>query len=378
MPSPRSVTRCSVAADASADRRELLRDVAESLTRLPYTTWAFGDSVAFDGLVAASDVLGDDRWMSFARGWFRAWANRAEPYRRLDCTAPGLAMVHVYERTGDSLVAEAAYRLATYLISRPTLGGVFATWEASPLRHPYGPGELPPAEVRLAAAPPPGVFVDCLHFDPPFFTALGRALGDERLREIGVEQAIGYIRLLQDPQTGLFHHFVLEGQAQPYALGWGRGQGWALLGLLDVLENIDADHPSRDQLVVAAAALVRAMVAHRRDDGDWYAVVQVPSSGDETSTAAFMASGFVRAATLGAVPHGEIAEPARQALRAVLRNVEGPILTGVSAAVWACTQLSHYSHVSRGHVVPWGQGPLTLALAESLRVDSPLWSVAFE
>lgn len=362
--------RCSVAADTPDARKALLRKVAESLTRLPYTTWAFGDSVAFDAMVAASDALGDDRWTAFARGWFRAWASRAEPYRRLDCTAPGLAMVHVYERTGDSLVAEAAFRLAGYLISRPTLDGVFATWDQSPLRHPYGPGELPPEEVALLAAPPPGVFVDCLHFDPPFFTGLGRALGDQRLRDIGVDQALGYLRLLQDPQTGLFHHFVLEGQAHPYALGWGRGQGWALLGLLDVLDNIDSDHPARTELTRSAATLVRAMLSYQRSDGDWYAVVQVASSAVESSTAAFMASGFVRAAALGVVPPAEVAEPIRRALQAVLGNTDGAILTGVSAAVWACTQLSHYSYVSRGHVVPWGQGPLALALAGA--VATPL------
>jgi unsaturated rhamnogalacturonyl hydrolase len=35
----------------------------------------------------------------------------------------------------------------------------------------------------------------------------------------------------------------------------------------------------------------------------------------------------------------------------------------VSANVFACTVASHYHHVPRGAVVPWGQGPLLLAAA---------------
>ncbi len=352
--------------DAGTRPEALLRAVADSLTELPYETWRFGDSVAFEAMVAASDQLGDERWTQFARGVFRGWATRAEPYDRLDCTAPGLAMVRVHQRTGDSLLLEAAYRLARYLVSRPLLGGVFATWDASPLRHPYGPGQLPPDEVRLLADPPPGVFVDCLHFDPPFLTALGATVADRELLDTGVEQALGYIRLLQDPATGLFHHFVLDGQPRAYALGWGRGQGWALLGLLDVLENI-GDHPRRAELATAAGTLVEAMLGYQRPDGDWYAVVQEPTSGEESSTAAFMVDAFDRAAALGVVDRARVAEPGRRAFEALMRNVDGPVLNGVSAAVWACTQLSHYSHVSRGHVVPWGQGPLALALATVLR-----------
>ena len=42
---------------------------------------------------------------------------------------------------------------------------------------------------------------------------------------------------------------------------------------------------------------------------------------------------------------------------------EDGVLAGVSANVWACTVPSHYQHVPRGAVVPWGQGPLLIAAA---------------
>jgi unsaturated rhamnogalacturonyl hydrolase len=278
-------------------------------------------------------------------------------------------MVQVYEATGDSRVLEAALGLAGYLRSRPRLDGVFETWESSPLMHPYGPKPLDAAGVRLLADPPPGVFVDCLHFDPPFLTALGHVTGDDALLDEGVEQALGYVRLLQRPD-GLFEHFVLSGVPGTHGPGWGRGQGWALLGLLEVADRLPTSDPRRDDLLGAAGRLVTAMAALQRPDGSWPVVVTDAGSGDEASTAAFMAHGFARAARSGAVPRVDTREPAERALRATLACMTAEAtLAGVSAAVMACTEPAHYGHVPRGFDVPWGQGPLVLALAELVAAE---------
>jgi len=339
------------------------REVADSLLDLGYSTWGFGDSVAFEAMLAATDATGDSRYEAFVHGWVRAWATRALPYRRLDCTAPGAAMVALARRTGDGRVVEAARGLAEYLRSRPTLEGVYLTWEHSPLMHPYGPAQLPAAEAALLADPPPGVFLDCLHFDPPFLTGLGRLIGDPGLVADGIAQARGYVRLLQQAD-GLFDHFRLTTSSRTYGPGWGRGQGWALLGLLDVI--VEAP-PSEDvaDLCRAASALVGRMIDLQREDGHWWAVVDDPTSGEEWSTAAFMAYGFSRALEVpGLLDDGApVRAAAGRARRAVQAGLDASGTLGeVSAAVMACTQPSHYAHVPRGFRVPWGQGPALLAL----------------
>ncbi len=111
----------------------MLKTVADTLPKLGYETWSFGDSVAFEAMLAASDALGDPSYARFAHGFARAWATRALPHRRLDCTAPGRAMVELSRRYGDNRLKEALVALADYLLSRPRIGGVFTTWEHSPL-----------------------------------------------------------------------------------------------------------------------------------------------------------------------------------------------------------------------------------------------------
>ncbi len=346
----------------------LMTAVAETLVGLPYETWNFGDSIAFEALLAASDLLEDPKYAAFAHGWMRSWASRAEPYRRLDCTAPGLAMVHASTRFDDGLLLTSATGLADYLLTRPRVEGVFATWDHSPLLAPYGPATLRGREATLLRDPPAGVFVDCLHFDPGFLVALGIATSSERHWREGLEQALGYVRLLQR-DSGLFDHFVLAGEPGSYGPAWGRGQGWALLGLLDVLEgarSLDAaTGGALDDLTDAARRLVRAMIDTQGDDGHWPAVVTEPDSGREASTAAFMTVGLLRAVELGIVgdePDGvrAAAAKAKAATRGSLSD-DG-MLADVSAAVWASTEASHYRYVPRGFLVPWGQGPALLAL----------------
>jgi unsaturated rhamnogalacturonyl hydrolase len=344
--------------------RSLANRVGRSLANLKYEPWSFGDSIGFEGMLA----LGRDgrpELEGFVHGFARGWAATHRGFRPMDCTVPGAALCEVASVTDDATLRDVLLALAQYLVERPRLDGVFRTWDVSPLREPHGPDELSTDERELLAEPGPGVFVDCLHFDPPFFAALSRLVGDEEWLRLAAEQALGYVRLLQDPARGLFHHFVLERTGQAHILGWGRGQGWALLGLLDVIIALPARDPSRAELAGAAKRLIVAMLAAQRADGHWDAVVGIPAERPEPSTAAFMAVAFVRATKAGVITPGRVAEAVERARQAVLADVsEEGILHGVSVAVWASTSLSHYQYTPRGAAVPWGQGPLALMLAE--------------
>lgn len=355
----------------SLDPLEVTARVVPSLYRLRYETWNYGDSVAFEAMLAAGDLLDDERLPAFAYGWMRAWATRARPYVRLDSTAPGLVITQLARRHDDALLLQAAYDLAGYLMSRPRLSGIYEAWTAAPLQHPYGPGTLDARGTLLVSNPPPGVFVDNMHFEPPFFAALAAVSGDQGHLAAALDQARGYIALLQ-PTGGTFSHFALRNVPGTFGHGWGRGQGWALLGLLDVLDELrplqssldDAQTQTVGEIAASAAGLVDAQVGWQRDDGHWYAVVDDPRSGDEHSTAAFMSAGFYRALEAGVVsgPVVEAAADAAYAATCAAIDADGT-LTQVSAAVMACTEQSHYAHVPRGYLVPWGQGPIVLAAA---------------
>lgn len=355
----------SLAFGAHVERR--LRLAADRLLRYPFKPWFYGDSIGFEGLVAASRLLDDARYAGFAHDFLRGWALSREPRGEDDNTAPGRVMCELAEGSSDPALETAALGLARDLAARRRVHGTAVTFEDAgrSLREPYGELALAEADRELLRDPGAGVYVDCLHFDPPFYVALQRLTRDHAWGERAVEEALGYCRLLQDPPSGLFHHFWLERTGRGYGLGWGRGQGWALLGLLDVLDRRPPGSPGRDQLEAATAALTEAMLRTQRPDGAWDAVAGVADSGPEASTAAFMVIAFLRAARLdiGDVP--ALRRAAQRSWRATLTALDDTgLLRGVSAAVYSSTMDEHYHHVPLGFDVPWGQGPLLVAATE--------------
>ena len=347
-----------------------LRGAAERLLAYEFRPWFYGDSIGFEGLLAASWLLDDRRYVAFARAFLSKWALHDEPRGPDDNTAPGLVLCELAETYGESTLAGAAERLGEFLARRRDVLGAPITFEdaSRSLREPYGEGVLSVADRALLDDPGAGTYVDCLHFDPPFYAALADLTGAEEWRARSIAAAAGYASLLQDPASGLFHHFWLERRDQAYGLGWGRGQGWALLGLLDVLGRLPLGAKGRAELEQATAGLIAAMLQRQQPDGSWHAVAGVESSGPESSTGAFMAVGFRRALRLGLGGARRLTEAADRAWAATLSSLdESGLLMGVSAAVYSSTLDQHYHAVPVGFDVPWGQGPLLVAAAEMAR-----------
>ncbi|MEX1295496.1 MAG: hypothetical protein AB1Z67_04915, partial [Candidatus Limnocylindrales bacterium] len=141
-----------------------LRAAAERLVAYDFVPWFYGDSIGFEGLVAASWLLGDERYREFVRSFLLAWAVDDGPHGPDDNTAPGLVLCELAEDFDDETLARAAERLARFLDRRRHVAGAPVTFEDArrSLRVPYGEGVLDPADQALLADPGAGIYVDCL------------------------------------------------------------------------------------------------------------------------------------------------------------------------------------------------------------------------
>lgn len=188
------------------------------------------------------------------------------------------------------------------------------------------------------------IWVDCMHTDGPGLAALG-----------DVEAAVAVTReaaaALQRPD-GLFDHGYDVGTGEGNGVAWGRGQGWALLGLVGTLAHV-RDAELSDRL----DALLVALARHERE-GCWHTVVDHDAAAVEMSTSAYVALAVPDAVGRGLADptHATMADRAYAAATAALDD--GVLPTSDATPVGPAAD--YYDRPEGLH--PWGQGPLLLAM----------------
>jgi hypothetical protein len=122
-------------------QRQLFQRVAERLQQHDFKGWFYGDSVGFEGLIAAGDMLGLSAPGRISRRASSAPGPRgARRGSSMTTPRPGHVMCEIVKRTGDEVLLKAVIELAEHLYSRRRVRGVAITFEDTlrALRQPYG------------------------------------------------------------------------------------------------------------------------------------------------------------------------------------------------------------------------------------------------
>jgi unsaturated rhamnogalacturonyl hydrolase len=303
---------------------------AAHLLTYPFRAWGFGEGIGVRALLEAARVLGDPGYEAFTRGLFSAWLGRGGPATFEDHVAPGYELLELYERTSEPALLDAARRLAALHARFPVQNGVC-------LHRPDQPG------FRRQ------IWVDCMHIDGPFLARLGRITGEAAYFDRAAEAVLGYARLLQQPD-GLFRH-GWEAACGVNGQPWARGNGWALMGMIDTAAELPSGHAALPELRERIALLVAALRSTQDPCGLWHTVIDDDATYLETTLAVMVAT---------SIPDGQMRSAAEAA---VLRHVdEAGELMLVSEAT-PVAEKRMYATRPFG-VFPWGQGPLVLLLCQ--------------
>lgn len=101
-----------------------------------------------------------------------------------------------------------------------------------------------------------------------------------------------YAGRLQRPD-GLFNHAV-DGPA-----AWGRGNGFAALGIVEALTALPAQHPSRPALLEIYRRHMTSIKAQQAPDGMWRQVIDDPAAYREETATAMLLTAMARGVRLG-------------------------------------------------------------------------------
>jgi len=210
-----------------------------------------------------------------------------------------------------------------------------------------------------------------MHLDGPFLSLLAHLIDDERYADLAANILLSHAHVLQNEHSGLFSHGFNDATGQTNGVHWGRGQGWALLGLVDTAAHLPDQHPSQDEIRQRFAALVEGLAATEVNPGAWHTVVDAPETYLESSVGAFVALGVGRGIATNLLPWSwsALADRAWNATEECI-STDG-VLQGVSDATPVGPNAAHYGARSRSSF-PWGQGPALLAASERLRKRGPV------
>jgi unsaturated rhamnogalacturonyl hydrolase len=294
----------------------LLRRVADEALRaygageLP-RHW--GDGILMLGLLEAADALGEERYAQGARRWLDAHlaegVNLAEG-ATWDWGALPLPALALYRRTREEPYLAFARRVCEHITARAR-----RTADGAVVTH----------------AGRPQLWVDSMYFTAPALLRTAALTGEQPYVEEAAHELEAHARHLLDASTGLFRHMWDEESGQRSPCPWARGNAWAALATLEVMNALPQGHPRRPPLAEMFRRQMQTVARLQDASGLWHTVLDRPDSYLETSCAAMFALAIVGGVQAGWLP-AEMLTSACRAWDGVHAQVtpEGRV-TGVSA-----------------------------------------------
>jgi rhamnogalacturonyl hydrolase YesR len=325
--------------------RDKLRAATDVAMRWNFRVWGFGEAIALRGLLKAGDVLRDPAPFGFVHGIMRSWLGRGVARSNEDHVGAGRELLELHRRTRDPQFLDAARKLAALNAGFP----VGSNGER------YHRGDTPGWRWQI--------WVDCMDVDGPFLAELAKVTGESDYYDQAVSELLGYARTLQSDSGLLFHGF--ERHCGRNGELWARGNGWALMGLVDTLAVLPQTHATWPELHRRTVALVDALARTQDASGMWHTVMDDSATYLESTLAtmaAYALSEGMRHGFLEFSHYAEMERRARAAMHAQLAS-DGTLqlvsdATPVGArAVYATRPFGTF---------PWGQGPLLLALCQEI------------
>ena len=146
----------------------------------------------------------------------------------------------------------------------------------------------------------------------PFLCRYYQYSGKHRYIDDAANQFFGFKKRLYIPEHRLMSHVYDMDREKATGIPWGRGNGWTVFSLSELLQVLPKDHQHRDELIHFFRELCAGILALQDPEGMWHQVLTHPESYPETSCTSMFICAFSRG-----VRHGWLEEPDRYSEAAV-------------------------------------------------------------
>lgn len=128
-----------------------------------------------------------------------------------------------------------------------------------------------------------GLQIDDLYMITPYWCRKAELLKDPKWLDRAIEESLDYFDYLWDKDDKLMHCLWLEENKAPYGLYWGRGNGWYIMAVTDLLTFIPQDHPKRNEVLEDYRTFINGIIRRQGKRGLWHQILDRPNVYPEAS-----------------------------------------------------------------------------------------------
>ncbi len=214
------------------------------------------------------------------------------------------------------------------------------------------------------------LWVDDLYMSVPFLIRWAAHTGDDRHLADAIAQIDGFFNLLYMEDQQLMSHVYDFERDIATGIPWGRGNGWALFSLSELLSVMDEHHRDRQRMVERFCQLSEGFLRLQDADGMFHQVLDMPSSYQESSCTAMFAAACSRGIRGGWFEENGVYEEAvARAIDGLLTHAidrEGRVLGVCRGSEFSCSRHYYAEQLLARIDDTHGIGIILLALREYL------------
>jgi unsaturated rhamnogalacturonyl hydrolase len=280
--------------------------------------WHYEHGLQVMAIQKTGQVTGEARYLHFAADWVDRFIQADGSIRtyeleeyNLDQINAGRLLFGALDRTGDKRYRKALHLLREQLRTQPrTQSNGF--WHK----------KIYPNQMWL----------DGIYMAGPFLAEYARRFEEAETFDDLVHQILLIDEHTRDEKTDLLYHGWDESKCQRWCdplTGrsphfWGRGIGWFVMALVDVLDQLPREHPRRPDLIASLERTARALVrVQDAETGLWYQILDLPERAGnylEASAATMFVYALVKGAREGYLSR-DFLFPARRGYHGLLQNL---------------------------------------------------------
>jgi len=143
------------------------------------------------------------------------------------------------------------------------------------------------------------MWADDLYMSVPFLCRYFQLTGEARYIDDAARQFLGFKKRLFIPELRLMSHIYDFSRDLATGIPWGRGNGWVIFSLSELLEVLPAAHELRPDLLAMFRELSDGILAQQDEAGMWHQVLNEHDAYPETSCTSMFAYAYARGARFG-------------------------------------------------------------------------------